>query len=281
MSTRVSLNPQAKNASAKIIAINSDNFNGNINCLRNYLQQGHIIAIQESLLSPNCELYDKPEIVIDSDCAPIDIFDAEKSHIRDLSHHKFKKPDLINFAKLVSRDLDEFKLLVSDMQEIERKVLAATELLTGIKLKCKSTWRYTSTSKTFYHLDDIRTCSPINIKCFWNLSDKPRRWSWGHLSNDISKLCGKTYHEWHEAKGIKNPAHNAFNRYLNSIMQGLERHEVDFGKYDLWITDAQKTAHQCIAGNKVAVFDFHPHPSQDINCLNYQKLDYRRYIHIA
>ena len=281
MSTRVSLNPLAKNTSTKIIAINSDNFNGNINCLRNYLQQGHIIAIQECLLSPNSELYDKPEIAFDSDYAPINILDAEKSHVRDLSHHKFKKPGLMNFAKLVSRNLDEFNQLVNDMKETERKVTAAAELLTGIKLICKSTWRYTSTRKTFYHLDDIKNCSPINIKCFWNLSDKPRRWSWGHLSNDIPKLCGKTYKEWYEAKGIENPAHNAFNRYLNSIMQDLERHEVSFGKYDLWFTDAQKTAHQCIAGNKVAVFDFYPHPSQNIYCSNYQKLDYRRHIHIA
>ena len=54
-------------------------------------------------------------------------------------------------------------------------------------------------------------------------------------------------------------------------MQGLERHEVDFGKYDLWITDAQKTAHQCIA-EKVAV-DF-THIRLRISIAKLSKTDY-------
>ena len=139
------------------------------------------------------------------------------------------------------------------MRKVKSRVKSATELLTGLKLVGRSTWRYTPVDvrRTFYHLDDLQPFSPINIKCFWNLSDKPRIWNWGHLSNDLSKIHRESYRDWSKKNGNEQMGYNSYNRYLNSIIQNLERHRVEFGQYDLWITDSQKTAHQCILAIKL------------------------------
>ena len=279
MQTNVSLNPACINSNTKVVIVKPKHLKSHALHLRNYLIDGHIIVVKNLNLSNKPWLYEKNELKVEYN--PIDIKDSINSNKRDLSHHKIKKPDLKSFAELVAQNEEEKKLLIDDMKSVEHRAQAIAELITNLKLQCKSSWRYTSAKETFYHLDDIRNCSPINIKCFWNLSEQFREWKWGHLSTDIAQILGTSYERWLKDIPKKDNNHNSYNRYLNSIMQNIQAHSIRFEKHDFWITDSQKTAHQCTFGNKVAVFDCYPHAEQDQNSQSFLDLDYRKYLNTA
>lgn len=276
MKPNVFLNPECINSNAKVVIVKPKHLKSHALHLRNHLKQGHIIVVKNLHLSSKPWLYAKSEIQVEYD--PINIKDSISSNKRNFSHHRLKKPDLKSFAELVAQSAEEKKSLIDDMRTVEMRALEIAELITNLKLQCKSTWRYTSTKKTFYHFDDISNRSPINIKCFWNLSEQFREWKWGHLSADVAQLLETSHNKWLKDIPKKDIHHNSYNRYLNSIMQEIQAHSIRFEKYDFWITDSQKTAHQCTSGNKVAVFDCYPHPEQDQNSQSFLDLDYREYL---
>ncbi len=145
-----------------------------------------------------------------------------------------------------------------------------------------STWRFTDTVKSGYHIDEY---PGINFRAFWNLSDNPRVWGFGHKINDIIQLkIDEVVRFMKEPKNISSKGfihfhQREFNAYLNNFLNEFPTHRAEFNKYDLWICDSLKVAHQVISGDKMAGFTY---PlmnnvwkvSQEIH----ERLDYNKYV---
>ncbi len=132
-----------------------------------------------------------------------------------------------------------------------------------------TTWRFCETVGENYHLD---VYSGSTLRCFLNLSDKSRVWGVGHRSPDavnllnieelkllLAMLDNAKEKDFENSIGI-NYQQSEINSLLSKALMrnSALNHEICFDKYDLWIADGRKVAHEPKYGNKLAAFDFRP-----------------------
>ncbi len=283
---RIYWNKNLKDSSVKVITLKQRDIKDRVELIRKNYLIGNIIIIEDFQIPVNLNIFNFESLpqLPNHGTIPDDQYNFFKMN--------FKKPrNTDRVIKKIYRDADKAKRLKEAMkfsQEYVFKVLAnifESRLIYKYEAFKKldldiSTWRFTDTVKSAYHID---VYPGINFRAFWNLSDKPRVWGFGHSTNDITKLkLNEVLRFMRDPKNTSDQGminfHQAdLNAYLNTYLEGFETHKIEFKKYDLWLCDSLKVGHQIISGDKMAGFTYPlmnnvwKVPEETFDKLNYQK----------
>ncbi len=269
-------NRKIEGSSFKIVKVSQEAFKDSRDIiLENYLA-GNLILIEKYLPEVDINQFNFPALQTPN-YMPDNISSLTNKY-KDISHWKIKKAQARTAAQLIHTDKKKAEILLATMHSVEKQVGNLFYQLFQVPITSYSTWRFTRTNHTIYHLDDY---NGILLRAFWNLSTCPRVWNIGHNSNDIIKLFGNKVSTFLQESAKQTRGEittRKFNRYLNTLIQDCERHTIKFDQYDLWLIDSVKVVHQLKAGDKLGLFNYKINEVSKLANTIVERLNYPNYI---
>ena len=249
------INKHCKGGSLKVFVFTTNELIANKKDFKEAYLEGHLIVIEKF----------KPK--------DINYQTLEKAYELSREAPTPKKPFAKDFARSLTHEESLQKKLESEFQKSEQtifrlftKLLAPFIDLSELKFQNASTWRSQQTINEGYHLDIYKATS---LRAYWNLSPNQRLWGIGHRACDLiaplpeeKKSIARSIKKKHKDSG--DVFQFKMNSFLNrEVLKDLEKHQIQFDTYDLWICDGLKACHEIISGDMMAGFDYPVRPSNN------------------
>ncbi len=273
-------NKLANRAKVKVFKLRQEDIAiANKDIQKHYLL-GNIILIENFRIPIDLTIFDFPSLPeVDLISKNYGLSTVEKNK-RD-EDLKLVKPFAALASKNIHKDPIKAKTLYTAMKFCESylaKIFDKIFYISHTRLNSRTSWRFAKTGEQNYHFDNY---AGISLRAFWNLSNEPRVWGFGHRALDVFDEYLVEFLQYKRGLEKKNKnlklSQTKINNFLNLKLPTLENHKIEFSKFDLWICDSVKVAHQIIGGDKLVAFSYVFNNSEISNNL-LNKLDFMNYL---